>query len=205
MMETEPAAPAARAGVARRALGVVALLAAVLALVLWGLGLVNPWGFTVLTYTFGQPGVGLLIAAVLVFVAVRLLAPVRSEAAHQSRARVQIAAVIAAAVGLICWGCGSSVLNPGATTVLARSADGDRAVVLVEYSQDNRELHVWAGSGLGERDVGVLGLACGQGIEARFLDPGEVEVETVYGNFRVRLDPATGAPLESMGDTCSGD
>jgi len=82
--------------------------------------------------------------------------------------------------------------------------EGDRAVVLVEWSVDERELHIWGGEGLAEKDLGRIGRACGEGITARFLDRTEVEIETVYGTFRVRLDPASGAPAETLGEQCSG-
>lgn len=188
----------------RRATGVAAALAVIAVLALWVAGLVNPWRLVVLDRYFNQPGVGIVIAAVLTVLAARLLAPVSDEARQARRARVQITAAIIGVAGLLCWGVTGQFFTSGATTVLSRSAAGDRAVVLVERSLDDRELRMRSGRGLTERDVGRLGPACGEGIKARFLDATEVEIETVYGTFRLRLDPATGQPLETMGTRCSG-
>jgi hypothetical protein len=52
--------------------------------------------------------------------------------------------------------------------------------------------------------MGRIAPACGEGIRARFLDDTEVEVETVYGTFRFRLDPATGQPLNVIGTSSTG-
>lgn len=187
----------------RRAAGFATAVLAVAALATWTAGLLNPWQLVVLS-RFDQPGVGLAVAAVLVVIAARLLAPVQNEATQAWRARTQVTAVIAGVLGLLCWGLAGGFFAAGTTSVLARSPAGDRAVALVEQSPDDRELHVWSGRGLGERDLGRLGPACGEGIKARFLDQTEVEVETVYGTFRFRLDPATGRPLETMGTHCAG-
>lgn len=188
----------------RRAAGVAAALAVIAVLALWVAGLVNPWHLVVLDRYFNQPGVGVMIAAALTVLAARMLAPVSNEAAQARRARIQITAAIIGVAGLLCWGAAGQFFNSGASTVLSRSATGDRAVVVVERSPDDRELRMWSGRGLAERDVGRLGPACGEGIKARFLDANEVEVDTVYGAFRFRLDPATGRPLEPMGTRCSG-
>lgn len=202
---TEIATPVSplRSRVISRLLGAIVAIMAVAAAVLWGLGAVNPWRLVVLTTYFGQPGVGLLVVGVLAVLSARLLVPVVSEARHQWRARVQVSGVIMAVVGLLLWGLMGSLFTPD-RTVLARSPQDDRAVVLVVRGSADQELRIWAGKGFDERDMGRLGPACGQ-VTARFLERDLVEIESSYGTFQLHLDPTTGAPREDIGEHCSGE
>jgi hypothetical protein len=62
---------------------------------------------------------------------------------------------------------------------------------------------LWTGSGLGMREDGSLGRPCDD-FKTRFQGEDLVHIETNYGNFDVRLDPATGRALNPIGPTCSG-
>jgi hypothetical protein len=140
---------------------------------------------------------------VLSALAARLLVPFVSEASQGWRTRTQVIGAILVLLGLILWGLLGGRFTPD-RSVLARAPGADRAIVLVDYGGEVRELRVWAGGGLGERDMGRLGPACGN-VLARFLEHDRVEIESAYGTFQFRLDPATGEPLEDMGDRCAGD
>jgi hypothetical protein len=181
--------------------GVVALLTVVLA-VLFVLGAWNPWRLVALQGTFGNPWFGLFVTAAMAYLALWLLAPVRNEAVQRRGLAARVVAVVAAVIGLLGWGM-FGVFYSAQTTELARSADGTRTLVIVARDIDShQELRVWAGSGWGAREVGVLGLACGS-ITARFVGTDAVELDTAYGAWRLALDPATGAPREVLGPRCA--
>jgi hypothetical protein len=78
----------------------------------------------------------------------------------------------------------------------------DRELVIATKG-DASELRIWAGTGLGRRDMGRLGLACGA-VRATFPSRDQLDISTSYGSFTIHLDPATGKPLNSIGSTCSG-
>jgi hypothetical protein len=185
----------------RRAAGVLAAAAAVLAVPLFAVGVVNPWRYVALRY-FGNPAFGLMVVAALTLAASWLLAPIRNEAAQANRGRVRVAAVILLVVGLLAWPLTSRYFGED-VTVLARNDSGDRALALV-VSGDERQMHILAGRGVAVRDVGSLGIACGQ-IEGLFLSHDEVQVTTSYGTWQFRLDPANGKPLNILGPRCAGD
>jgi hypothetical protein len=67
-----------------------------------------------------------------------------------------------------------------------------------------RQVHLFSGSGAFARDRGSVGLACGSAITATFTGTDQVHISTDYGDFTLSLDPTTGAPLNSIGATCSG-
>jgi hypothetical protein len=186
----------------RRIAGIVLLAWVVLVAVAFVAGLWNPWRLVVLSEYFGNWPLGLLVVAFLAFLTSWVLLPVRHEAVQGLRIGLRFATAIALFAGVACFGVfGNSV--GGTHRVLAQSPDGQRAIALFERSLDERELRVWAGSGLATREVGVLGRACGT-VEARFTSRNEVDIATAYGDFHVRLDPATGAPLDGLGSSCTG-
>lgn len=184
----------------RRALGILLLGAAAAALVLFALGLVNPWRLVWLSRYFGNPPVGLAVVTGLAFFGSWLAFPVQNEAVHNRRIMFRIGTGIGTAIaGLLAWGFGP-VFDP-TITPMARSADGDRSVVLVERADRSRELHVWAGSGLLTRDVGVIGRACGE-VEIEFLSRDRFALTSSYGGWEIDLDPDTGSPRQVLGPRC---
>jgi hypothetical protein len=188
--------------VVRRVAGVLLVVAAVLAVVVFAAGAFNPWRIVALQRYFGNPPAGLVVVAALTLLGSWLLAPLRNEAAQSGRGRVRVVAVVALVLGLLLWGLLGRLFSLQ-STVLARNAPADRAVAVFERGSD-RHLHVLAGHGLTERDMGNLGIACGE-VTARFLGHDEVEVATSYGTWQFRLDPATGRPLDVLGERCSGN
>lgn len=186
----------------RRVLGVIAAACALLVAVGFGLGAWNPWHLVALDRYLGNPPAGVLIFAVFAFVASWLLLPVDNEATQGRRIAMRVVTGVLVLVGFFCWGLAGPVFAPPATTELARSPDRERAVVLVEKDKD-RQLRLWVGRGLAARDAGSLGLACGQ-VTARFVGEDEIEVLTSYRDWRLRLDLATGAPLDTIGPRCVG-
>lgn len=186
----------------RRSLGIVAAALALAVVAGFSLGAWNPWHLVAMDHYLGNPAAGLLIFAVLAFIASWLLLPVANEAAQGRRIVLRAGTAVLILVGFFCWGLAGQIFAPPKTTELARSADRDRAVMLVEREND-RQLRLWSGQGMTARDVGSLGLACGH-VTARFVGPDEVEVRTSYRDWRLRLDPATGAPLDTIGPRCAG-
>jgi hypothetical protein len=189
--------------VGRRIAGwVTAVLAAAIA-VLTVLGAWNPWDLVVLWRLFGNPLRGAALFFVLALVASWLLAPVRSEAQQVGRARWRIALALGLVVSLIGWGLFGSRFGTGRLELAHSPGGGQRTIVLYEPGTDFQRLHVWSGRGLGTRDVGDLGKPCGQ-TSVSFTGPDEIRVSTSYGQFDLRLDPATGRPLTTLGPTCYG-
>lgn len=187
----------------RRVVGTGLAVAVVTAAVLYLLGIGNPLRLAVLERYFFDPLFGMLVVGAGGYLALWLLAPIRNEAVQGRRIVARVAALVLAGAGLIAWGMAGLFFNQEITEV-ARSADGSR--VLVEVAHANNpyrwELRVWDGTGLTARELGSLGQACGNLQGARFVGPDVVELDTPYGDWQLRLDPATGAPLEVLGPRC---
>lgn len=185
----------------RRTLGTASAALAALAVVAFTLGTWNPWRLVVLTRYVSNPAFGLAVVALLALAAVWLLLPVKSEAAQHRRVWARFLLVAASVLGLACWGTVGRLFATPPGTVIATSPAGDRAVVLFEFDADDRRLHVWVGRGLLRRDLGDLGKACGD-VAARFVEPDTVEVDSSYGAWRAKLDPATGEPAGPSRESC---
>lgn len=185
----------------RRVLGVVLFVLAGTALVLFVLGLWNPWRYVVLMRYFSSPALGLVVVMGLACVASWVLLPVRNETTQRGRAVFRIGSAILVVVGLICWGLTGPLFVPG-YDVRASHPDGDRAVTIVDRGEQNREMRVWAGAGLAARDVGAIGKACGH-VQIRFQSRDLVWIGTSYGDWEIDLDPSSGRPLEVLGPHCA--
>lgn len=187
--------------VARRSAGVLLFVLSVAALVLFVLGLWNPWRYVVLLRYFGSPALGVLVVAGLACLASWLAFPVRDESAQRGRSRFRLVTALGAAVGLLCWGVTGTLFTPK-ITVVGHSPEGDRTIAVVERGEENRQMHVWAGAGFFARDVGSIGKACGD-VTIQFISRDRVAVGTSYGDWQIDLDPATGAPLQVLGPRCA--
>lgn len=195
-------APRRRVGhLLRRVAGIILAVATALGAVGFVLGATNPWHLVFLTEWFRNWPLGCLLVAIGGFVSSWLLTPVRHEAVQGRRIVLRIVFAVATVASLLCWGIvGTSFART--SSVLARSEDGQRAVALVVHSVDDQQLRIWVGTGLGTRDVGLIGPACGA-IRASFVSPTDVLVESVYGNFHATLDATTGAPVTGRA-SCDG-
>jgi hypothetical protein len=180
--------------------GIVAVVLLVLVLAGSVAGLWNPWHYVILREHFGNPLADLASVILLVAAAIWLLAPVRNEAGHNSRVNVRWAAVAAFLLTAICFGGFGRAFDPGQTRTVGSLGD---LRLVVETRGEDSDLHIWAGSGWTVRDMGRIGKACGE-VSGTFNGRGEVLITTVYGSFRIPLDPATGRPLAQLGPTCSG-
>jgi phosphotransferase system glucose/maltose/N-acetylglucosamine-specific IIC component len=185
----------------RRSLGIVLAVLAGICLVGFVVARWNPWRFVWLREVFGNPFSGLVIVTLLTLIAFMTLAPVRNEAAQGRRNAVKWALIILLVLSLPIYGLFHTLYSV-ATQELAHSPSGERTVAKVTHGQDY-EVRLWTGSGLAMREDGSLGRPCGD-FKARFRGEDLVHIETNYGNFDVRLDPATGRPLNPIGPTCSG-
>lgn len=191
--------------IARYAAGAIVAAVTVLVGACHVAALVNPWHLVVLDRYFGSPFLGLMWVGIGGYLALRLLLPVRNEAVQRVRFRVRAIPIVAAGLGFLAWGVFGVFLNTtGDYEEIARTPDGERAIGLVSYDRDNRELHVWVGDGLGMRDVGNVGKVCGQQVHADFVNPDLIEVDTGYGGpWEIELDPDTAEPLAELGPHCS--
>jgi hypothetical protein len=175
---------------------------AVLVALGFGSGLWNPWDLVFLKIYFGNPFIGLVLLFGLLLVGIWLLTPVTSEATQSKRQWARLGLGAALLASLMAWGVAGDAVG-GDYKVVATSSDGTRRLVMVTRSQDDRELRIWVGKGLTARDRGWLGLACGE-VVGTFSGNDQVQVASVYGDFDLRLDPKTGAPIDTIGPTCAG-
>jgi hypothetical protein len=185
----------------RRLVGVVLAALAGLCLVGFVAGTWNPWRLVWLRGFFGNPFSGLVIVSFLAVVAFMTLAPVRNEAAQGRRNGVKWLLIIIFVLSLPIYGLFHTLFSV-ATQELDHSPSGKRTVAKVTRGKDY-QVRLWTGSGLGMREDGSLGRPCGD-FKARFQGEDLVHIETNYGTFDVRLDPATGRALNPIGPTCSG-
>jgi hypothetical protein len=180
------------------------LAAAVAAVALLGsvAGTWNPWDLIVLWRYFGNPLLCAVVFFAALFAALWLLAPVRNEVRQTGRARWRIVAALGLVFSLIAFGLFGAWVKPN-YQIMAKSPDGGRTIVLYGPGSDFQRLHVWVGSGLGAKHAGDLGKPCGS---TRVWMEGRdtVHVSTFYREATLRLDPATGHPLDRLGPTCSG-
>jgi hypothetical protein len=184
----------------RRVIGTVLCLAGLAVLVAYGLARI----FTdnvFLTSHFGNVMTGLGILLLLGVLISIVLFPVRNSAVQRVRpmirfAMIALAALVFAGAGLV-HGFRVFMYNP---TVVATSPDGSRRVALVDIGP-YEELHVWAGTGLATKDVGNLGAPC-EFDSAAFTSSTSFHVSASTGDSDIRIDPVTGAPLDSLVGTC---
>jgi len=199
LVEDEP--DAARPRPVRRIAGAVVASLAAAALVVFVLGAWNPWDLVVLLRYFGNPLAGAVWVFGLSLAGVWLLTPVLNEATQGRRLWARFLLGASLLLSLAVWGVAGSAFG-GDYQVIAQSPDGSRRLVVRTAGEDH-ELRIWSGTGLAARDRGHLGLACGNVVGA-FTGNDRVHVASVYGEFDLRLDPATGKPENTMGPTCSG-
>ena len=145
-------------------------------------------------------GIGILfVLAALISV---VLFPVRNSAVQRATPLVRFALVGVAALAFAGAGLihGFKILsyNP---SVVATSPDGMRRIALVDVGKYS-ELHVWVGTGVGTKDIANLGPPC-EFDTARFTGNNSVHVSTGLGDVDIRLDPATGAPINGLDRTCT--
>jgi hypothetical protein len=196
------AVQASRRSLPRRVAGAVLIALAVLTLLLYVLGTWNPGDHVVLARYFGNPLVGAVVFFALAFVALWLLAPVRNEAAQGRRLALRVTCGILLVAAVIAWLLFGPIFAAEYATA-ATSPSGQRTIAMVDPGTDDQRLRVWVGRGLGARDVGGLGRPCGM-TTVSFRGEDTVHVSTSYGEFDLRLDPATGRPLQTLGPTCAG-
>lgn len=176
-------------------MGLLALLVAASAVGVW-----NPWHYVLLRQHLGNPLADGAAVTLVFAAAIWLLVPVHSEAAQHGRVLLRWAAVVAFLATLACFGGFGSAFDRGQIQTVARSG-GLRLVV--ETRGEDAEIRIWAGKGWAVRDMGRVGRACGE-VSGSFPSRSEVQITTVYGDFRISLDPDTGRPLRQLGPTCSG-
>jgi hypothetical protein len=183
----------------RRLIGWIAAVLAVVMLVLFVMGTWNPTDLIVLWRFAGNPLLGAIIVFTLAILASWLLAPIGNEVRQVSRTRWRVAF----GLGLLVSVLGYGLFGPRfAIDYEVKASNDTRAVVLYNPGTDFQRLHVWTGSGLGRRYAGDLGKPCGP-TTVTLIGSNEVHVVTSYIDKRLRLDPATGKPLDRLGPTCT--
>jgi hypothetical protein len=201
--EAAPARSRAQRVVGRIAVGVVAVLA-----VAGVLAFCNPWHLVVVERVLAIPAVGVVAAVVFGCAVAALPVPADGPWPFTPDQRVLAAVGVPLTVCMI-WGMAVPGWPTHRPRELARSPDGDRAVVLRVSTAGGRCLYVWVGHGLGARVSGALGDPGHDPDD----DPDDDPVVSFEGRdlvvvqssrrFEVRLDPATGRPLRGLDEPCS--
>jgi hypothetical protein len=190
----------ARRPAARRVAGWAAAVLAVVVLVLFVLGTWNPTDLVVLWRFAGNPFIGAMIVFALAVLSSWLLAPIGSEARQIGRARLRVVLALCLLVSVL----GYLLAGPRfAVEYTVMASNDSRTVVLYNPGTDFQRLHVWTGTGLGRKYAGDLGKPCGQA-RVTLVGSDTVKVVTSYVDVELRLDPATGKPLDQLGPTCTG-
>lgn len=194
------APPTYRLSWTRRAIGSVLCLAWLAALLAYGLARIFTDNVFLASH-FGNVLTGVGILAVLGALISIVAFPVRNSAVQRTRpmiryAMIGLAALLFAGAGLV-HGFRIFRYDP---SVVATSPDGSRRVALVDIGP-YEELHVWAGQGLATKDVGNLGAPC-EFETAVFTSNSSFHVSASLGDSDIRLNPATGAPLDGLVGTC---
>lgn len=183
----------------RAVVGISASVTAVFLVILFTLGSWNPWNNVLLLSYFADPFRGLIAVAVLAYVSLWLLLPVRSEATQRRRLGARVVVVVLAFVGLMGFGLYGTHFYDYDSEEIARSPEGTRAVGIVTQSEVvDARYHVFDGEGLMVSDVGDFAPVCGSGDEIRFSDENTIQVSNAYGEFVIPLDEATGQPQDML-------
>lgn len=187
---------------ARRIVGWVLVVLAVLLLALFVLGTWNPDDLVVFWRYGRNPVLGAVLVFGLFFVASWLVMPVTNEAAQPWRARVRITLGLLLLFSLIGYGLFGTWFVPD-YRIVATSSDGQRAIVMYDPGTTLQRLHVWTGTGLGRKYAGEIGYPCGP-TTVTFEGSNTVLISTSYLDKRISLDPGTGKPQQVLGPSCSG-
>ena len=170
-------------------------------LVLFVLGTWNPADLVVLWRFAGNPFIGALIVFALALVASWLLAPIGSEARQITRARVRIVLTLALVASLLGYLLVGPVFKVDYDVLAQGRVAGDRALqpghrlpapARLDRFRDRPQVRRRPGQAVRIHDCHHDQLGS---------DPGE-DLRTPR---RLRLDPATGRPLDRLGPTAPGE
>jgi hypothetical protein len=187
----------------RKVLGTVVVLVLLAAVAVWTFGQVYS-GHVFWRHHFGNPVLGAVVVFVLLLIGLFVLLPVRSEAAQHWRVVARMVLIAGLGLSLIVFGF-VALLHVFTYTpeVVGHSPDGRWTAILVDRgNSERRELHLVRGSGLHAVDVSNVGSPCGLDIDVTFQDD-MLLVDTNYGLWKVRFDPTTGHPFNTIGPVCA--
>lgn len=145
-------------------------------------------------------GAGVMFA--ILFLGTIVVFPIRNPAAQRARGGIRVALIVVMALSFIfaafTRGFNLVTYEP---RVVATSPDGKLHAALVSNGRWD-EIHVFTGSGLGQRDAGDVGAPCN--LESIvFTSDSKMTVESSDDEVMIPLDPETGAPLAVLRRTCA--
>jgi hypothetical protein len=187
----------------RAAIGVVNVLVLAGGFIFW-----NPWHLVVERVQI-LTGVG--IVASLVFGCAVCALPVPANLRSENSPGKRLLVAITVFVGAFqLWLMAVPEWPAGRHEELARSSDGKRAVVVHLSASHAKCLYIWAGRAPGTRVAGTIGKPGdnpkvtfeGRDLVVVMADPPESYSSLQRERFELRLDPATGRPLDKLRDRC---
>ncbi|GIJ57418.1 hypothetical protein [Virgisporangium aurantiacum] len=200
-VDTGPTRSTAGRVTGRIATGVIVLTVVVGWLAIW-----NPWHLVVVERVLFLPAVGLTASAVFGCA----VAAVGRWSGHQVGRRV-VGGFTVALSAVQLWVTASPEWPAARHRELARSPDGERAVVVHVADSGARCMFAWTGRGPGARVAGGLGRPGGNPVvtfDGRDLvvvvadRPPSPYPRHDRERFELRLDPATGRPLDTLPERC---
>jgi hypothetical protein len=212
--------PAPRRSTAKRVTARIAVGVVVVMVLAGGLAFWNPWHLVVVDRVLRLPGVA-LVSAIVFGCAVAMLPVPAGSSSDFTPGRRALAAFSVPLLSLQMWAMAVPGWPNGNPHEVARSPDGQRAVVLHRSFFDRPCLSLWAGRGLGTRVAGTFGDPGDEPVvtfDSRDLVVVWVDrvsppsVDLLYEGpsdsvprrerFELRLDPATGRPLDKLREPC---
>ena len=198
--------PRQRVSTLRYVIGGLALLIAVALLVATVAAVADIGHLVTLRTRFSNPFLNAFVILLLAVAGSWLLLPVHSEADNRGRSRLRVVLIVFTVLSLLValfvrghW----FVYDP---EVVAHAPSGPRVVAKVRVADPGTSrayhVHLFSGTGLTARDLGDFGAPCGD-FTATFEGPDQILVKSVYGDFHLRFDPDTGAPLDHIGLSCA--
>jgi len=186
----------------RRLAGVGIGILLVADIVVYGAALLRP-DLIVLRGHFANwlTGTGIMLA--ILFVGAIVVFPIRNPATQRIRPLIRTATFILMLLSFV-----FATITHGFNVftyvpqVIAASPDGRFHAALVNNGRWN-EIHVFAGSGFGERDTGSVGAPCNLDFVVFDNNTSMTVTSTDEDRILIPLDPRTGAPLAVLQRTCA--
>lgn len=180
---------------------VVALAVALAAVFIWAA--LDTRHYVVLAQYFGSLPTGAFLLLLLLTVAFFLGWRVITTTGRRrslARTTLVILTVIAGIAAVFVYAVGWFRYSP---TLVASSPDGRRHAVWIVRGGENT-LRILVGSGLGEREIGNVGVICGRiDVDKIVFDGNDtLKVSTPYNDFVIPLDPDSGVPRKHFGARC---
>jgi len=151
---------------------------------------------------YGNFVTGLAVLFVSCFFGAIVVFPIRNSAVERGKPIIRTVlfffALIAIVVAAIAHGFNVFTFSPRSVAI---SPNGKLEAAMVSNGRWE-ELHVFTGSGLGQKDLGNVGAPCNFD-KVTFASDTSMIIESTDDSVTIPLDPTTGAPQQVLQRTCA--